>query len=78
MRIVYDDKNFPNFRWTEPKNAHALFIFPDFVFIARKKCKPDQFTCANRLCITRNWVCDGTNDCKDGSDEMDNCSKFDS
>jgi len=42
---------------------------------ARKKCKPDQFTCANRVCITRNWVCDDTDDCKDGSDEMDNCTK---
>ncbi|KAK7085741.1 hypothetical protein SK128_012854, partial [Halocaridina rubra] len=37
------------------------------------ECKADEFTCHNRgnksNCIPLNWVCDGSPDCDDGSDE---------
>ncbi|CAG7838540.1 unnamed protein product [Allacma fusca] len=33
-------------------------------------CEIHQATCANGECIDKNMVCDGDNDCSDGSDEM--------
>uniref|UniRef100_H2Z582 EGF-like domain-containing protein n=1 Tax=Ciona savignyi TaxID=51511 RepID=H2Z582_CIOSA len=34
-------------------------------------CNPDQFRCkSTSTCIHLEWVCDGAEDCKDGSDEL--------
>ena len=37
-----------------------------FVFVA---CTNSQFKCPNGLCISKNWLCDGDDDCSDNSDE---------
>ena len=33
-------------------------------------CSHDQFKCRNNRCISRLYVCDGDNDCRDNSDEV--------
>jgi hypothetical protein len=40
-------------------------------------CSEDRFECANNLCVRQTDLCDGRDDCGDGSDEdEDMCSKY--
>lgn len=34
-------------------------------------CSPMEFTCASGRCISKNFVCNGEDDCGDGTDELD-------
>ena len=33
------------------------------------RCRQDEATCTNGQCIPRDYLCDGEQDCSDGSDE---------
>lgn len=36
------------------------------------QCEPTEFRCDNDRCVQKQWLCDGDDDCGDGSDER-NC-----
>ena len=38
-------------------------------------CTSEEFTCDNGECKLQQYVCDGFDNCKDGSDELQNCDE---
>ncbi|XP_030630936.1 low-density lipoprotein receptor-related protein 2 [Chanos chanos] len=40
------------------------------------RCQPEQFTCLDGSCVSPRWKCDGYNDCRDGSDELERVCAF--
>ena len=54
----------------------ALFFFFLFSLCCSVgyECFPDDWQCKSGICIDKNYVCDGDEDCDDGSDELpENC-----
>lgn len=42
-----------------------------FFLIPKGGCQSGQVTCRNNKCVSEKKRCDGTDDCGDGSDELD-------
>ena len=42
-------------------------------FFISGPCRPEEWTCDNGECIHEDRVCDFSEDCRDGSDEEQNC-----
>ena len=64
----------PNITSPPPPFLHLLYALPYTHFnslVKIEKCSPDQLACDSGKCIDLDLKCDGTDDCGDGSDEID-------
>ena len=63
FNFVLHTKNINNMTFSISTSHSFLFCLVS--------CKASEFTCSNGKCIRQSWKCDGTDDCKDNSDEND-------
>ena len=45
-----------------------------FLALMKTNCPKTHFTCDNMKCVRGSVLCDGEDDCGDGSDEVKGCS----
>lgn len=43
-----------------------------YLCTANQNCTEEEFACDGSRCISQDWLCDGEEDCADGSDEACN------
>lgn len=54
---------------------HFCLLYFIYIIYPAPTCPPDQFMCNDGTCIQKDWVCDGFNDCVNGTDEdVDFCA----
>ena len=77
-----DERNCSKLNYLIPRLNHsvqilqvviAYFIICSSIFISKAPCRSFEFSCKNKRCIPKRFVCDGWDDCGDRSDERICC-----
>ena len=56
--------------------VYSKFLFPLMFLSAVGQCDVTEFTCNNGKCVPSLNLCNGADDCGDGSDETDQVCKY--
>lgn len=66
---VSNSSSLPFFLYSVPNWIHT-FLQHNAQYEGLLGCQPNEYQCANKRCVLKNWRCDGDDDCGDNSDEL--------
>jgi hypothetical protein len=68
-RFIQNQLPFSAISKCEIVNVGMNALMPDSCLYVSDVCSQRQFQCDNGRCIPLTWICEGEDDCGDGSDE---------